>query len=56
MAERKSFKSPRIEALEKRLTSGEATALADFWREVAEQGAPLIEPDEESEQHRLADR
>jgi len=36
--------SPRLLALRDRLSSGDRTALAKFWKEISEQGAPLIEP------------
>jgi enterochelin esterase-like enzyme len=36
--------SPRLLALRDRLTSGDRTALDKFWKEISEQGAPLIEP------------
>jgi hypothetical protein len=37
-------RSPRIAALQHRLAAGESGALAAFWREVAAEGTPLIEP------------
>src|SRR6185503_7569748 len=36
--------SPRLLALRGRLTAGDRTALDKFWKEISEQGAPLIEP------------
>lgn len=36
--------SPRLLALRDRLTSGDQTALDKFWKEISEQGAPIIEP------------
>src|ERR1043165_5097894 len=36
--------SPRLLALRDRLTSGDRTALDKFWKEINEQGAPIIEP------------
>jgi enterochelin esterase family protein len=36
--------SPRLLALHDRLTSGDRTALDKFWKEISEQGAPIIEP------------
>ena len=36
--------SPRLQALRERLNSGDRTALDKFWKEISEQGAPLIEP------------
>jgi enterochelin esterase-like enzyme len=35
---------PRIATLKQRLESGDGRALAEFWREVARAGTPLIEP------------
>jgi enterochelin esterase family protein len=35
--------SPRLLALRDRLTSGDRTALDKFWKEISEQGTPLIE-------------
>jgi enterochelin esterase family protein len=36
--------SPRLLALRDRLISGDRTALDKFWKEISEQGAPMIEP------------
>ena len=36
--------SPRLLALRGRLTAGDRAALDKFWKEISEQGAPLIEP------------
>ncbi|MFY9561207.1 MAG: alpha/beta hydrolase-fold protein [Terriglobales bacterium] len=36
--------SPRLVTLEKQLKSGDAAALDNFWREVKQQGTPLVEP------------
>src|SRR6185369_3531611 len=36
--------SPRLLALRDRITSGDRTALDNFWKEITEQGAPIIEP------------
>src|SRR6185503_12022157 len=36
--------SPRLLALRDRLTAGDRTALDKFWKEISEQGAPIIEP------------
>src|SRR6185503_17618913 len=36
--------SPRLLALRDRLTAGDRTALDKFWKEISEQGAPVIEP------------
>src|ERR1051325_3280611 len=35
---------PRLLALRDRLTSGDPTALDKFWKEISDQGAPIIEP------------
>ncbi len=35
--------SPRLLALRDRLTAGDRTALDKFWKEIREQGAPIIE-------------
>ncbi len=36
--------SPRLAALQDRLKSGDRAALDSFWKEIAERGAPIIEP------------
>jgi enterochelin esterase-like enzyme len=36
--------SPRIAALRKQMESGKSTAVAKFWEQVSQSGAPLIEP------------
>jgi enterochelin esterase family protein len=36
--------SPRLLALRDRLASGDRSALDKFWKEISEQGAPIIEP------------
>ena len=36
--------SPRLQALQERLKSGDRNALDSFWKEIAERGAPIIEP------------
>src|SRR5689334_19166615 len=36
--------SQRLLALRDRITSGYRTALDNFWKEISEQGAPIIEP------------
>ncbi len=36
--------SPRLVALERALASGDGTSLDAFWRAVARDGTPLIEP------------
>jgi enterochelin esterase-like enzyme len=35
--------SPRLQALQERLKSGDRGALDNFWREISERGAPMIE-------------
>src|SRR5262245_42971751 len=39
--------SPTIESLKKEVTSGDAAALAKFWKKIEEQHAPLIEDDKD---------
>jgi enterochelin esterase-like enzyme len=39
-----SPQSPRVAALQQAIAAGDHAALDAFWREVAEQGAPLVEP------------
>jgi enterochelin esterase-like enzyme len=41
--------SPRLLALRDRLTAGDRTALDKFWKEINEQGAPIIEPAADSD-------
>lgn len=53
MAEKTVPVSSRIAALEQELTAGDSAALAAFWQEVGEQGAPLIEPIEGDDTHSL---
>ena len=36
--------SPRLAALQDRLKSGDREALDNFWKEISERGAPMIEP------------
>ena len=36
--------SPRLAALQDRLKSGDRDALDNFWKEISERGAPIIEP------------
>jgi enterochelin esterase-like enzyme len=36
--------SPRVAALQQRLKSGDRNALDSFWKEIAEKGAPIVEP------------
>jgi CubicO group peptidase (beta-lactamase class C family)/enterochelin esterase-like enzyme len=38
------YRSPRMASLSRALASGDHGALDRFWREVAERGAPLVEP------------
>jgi enterochelin esterase family protein len=45
--------SPRLLALRDRLTSGDRTALDKFWKEISEQGAPIIEPAADSDHDML---
>jgi len=45
--------SPRLLALRNRLTSGDRTALDKFWKEINEQGAPIIEPAADSDHEML---
>jgi enterochelin esterase-like enzyme len=49
---RDRYSSPRIEALRKDIASGRA-ALEAFWREVAKEGTPLIEPSQDGDKHQL---
>jgi hypothetical protein len=46
--------SPRLAALRRRLKAGDEAALDIFWREVHEQGTPLVEPIPGDDQHTLA--
>src|SRR5690348_1338706 len=41
--------SPKLTALQNELIAGNAAALEHFWREISEQGSPLIEPTEDGE-------
>ena len=45
--------SPRLLVLRDRLTSGDRTALDKFWKEIREQGAPIIEPAADSDDDML---
>ena len=45
--------SPRLLALRDRLTSGDRTALDKFWKEISEQGTPMIEPAQGSDSDML---
>jgi enterochelin esterase-like enzyme len=49
----RSILSPRIRSLQQVVEAGNMTALEDFWQEVAEHGAPLIESIEHDERHKL---
>lgn len=42
--------SPRVAALQDRLKAGDREALADFWKEIEQDGAPMIEPVADSNQ------
>ncbi|HLG62611.1 MAG TPA: enterochelin esterase [Ktedonosporobacter sp.] len=53
MAEEKPLTSPRIAALEQKLTSGDTAALEACWQEVAERGTPLLEAIEGDSNHHL---
>jgi len=48
MVERPDIRSPRLAALASALAQGDGSALDAFWSEIAERGAPLIEPTEAS--------
>src|SRR6266481_4833343 len=41
--------SPRLAALQDRLKSGDRDALSNFWKEIDERGAPILEPAADSE-------
>lgn len=45
--------SPRLAALRNRLTAGDRSALDSFWKEIEQNGAPLIEPVAESDRDTL---
>src|ERR1044072_363509 len=45
--------SPRVLALRDRLTAGDRTALDKFWKEISEQGAPIIEAPTDKEREGL---
>jgi enterochelin esterase family protein len=45
--------SPRIADLRRRIEGGDPAALDAFWREVAEEGAPIVEPISGDDAHRL---
>ena len=48
-----TFKSPKLDGLEKELAAGNTTALTAFWEEIAQQGTPLIEPIPDDDKHSL---
>jgi enterochelin esterase-like enzyme len=50
---KKELVSPRISALKQQVEVGNIAALDAFWREVAAEGTPLIEPVEGDDQHAL---
>ena len=45
--------SQTIERLRWAVSDGDTRALNDFWKEVHEQGAPLIEPIQDDDEHSL---
>ena len=45
--------SPRLATLQDRLKSGDRGALDSFWKEIAERGAPIIEPAADSDHDML---
>jgi enterochelin esterase family protein len=45
--------SPRLLTLRDRLTSGDRAALDKFWKEIGQQGAPMIEPAPDSDHEML---
>src|SRR2546422_5700084 len=45
--------SPRLVALQDRLKSGDRDALDNFWKEITERGAPMIEPAADSDREVL---
>src|SRR5262245_29889244 len=47
------FQSSRLAVLQRQIEGGDQGALAIFWREVAAQGSPLIEPIDGDRQHML---
>ena len=53
MTDNDTPQSPRIAALRQELEVGNTAALAAFWQEIAEKGAPLFEPVEGDEQQML---
>jgi len=53
MAEKGTAISPRLQQLQDELEAGEKSALQSFWKEVKDQGAPLVEGIEGDARHRL---
>jgi enterochelin esterase-like enzyme len=51
MTTTKTPNSARIASLQQAIASGDTGALATFWQEITEKGAPLIEPIEGYEVH-----
>ena len=43
-SEQPPIRSLRLVALERKLKSGDVAALDNFWREIKQQGTPLVEP------------
>jgi len=53
MAEKDSVTSPRLQQLQDDLEAGKKGTLGSFWKEIKEQGAPLVEGIEGDSRHRL---
>ncbi|MEM8533574.1 MAG: enterochelin esterase domain-containing protein [Chloroflexota bacterium] len=53
MMSTKAITSPRIDALQQQIATGNTAALDTFWDTVITEGAPLIEPIEGDRQHAL---
>jgi len=51
MAGDQELRSPRLQTLLQELAAGNPDALASFWRDIAEQGTPLIEPISDDDAH-----
>jgi len=47
----RDLRSPRIMTLQREIEAGHAAALETFWREITEQGTPLIEPIPDDDAH-----
>src|SRR3989440_4685964 len=45
--------SPRLVALRDRIKSGDREALDNFWKEISERGAPIVEPAAGKDRHML---